>query len=472
MAVRSLVKNLAPVTYSVSHAMGGWWNVIKEPFAGAWQRNCEIESRPNLLAFAAVYACVRLISSDISKLRLRLVERDPDLGIWEEVRDLRVPFLAVIRKPNPYQTRIQFLSLWVVTKLLFGNAYIMKVRDRRGIVVQLYVLDPRYVTVLVADDGSVLYRLSQDVLNGVPQPLLNLPASEVIHDRCMALFHPLVGVGPIYACGASATQGIKIQANSSVFFDNMSRPSGQLTAPTAIDDETANRLKRDFEENFSGGKLGRLLVAGGGLKYEAMTIPAVDAQLIEQLRFTGEDVARAFGVPPYKIGLGANPTFQNIGAMNQDYYTQTLQAMIEEIELLLDEGLGLVDVIGHEYGTELDVESLLRMDPLGRADRNAKEIGAGYLKPNEARASENRPPVAGGDQCFMQKQNWPLGLLGDDATPPKPPAPPPGAPAPEGEPPEAGEEAEADEEAAAEEAAAAKFLRGLVVSLEEGLTHD
>jgi phage portal protein BeeE len=47
--------------------------------------------------------------------------------------------------------------------------------------------------------------------------------------------------------------------------------------------------------------LGRLWVSGDGLKYEPMTIPAQEAQLIEQLKWTVEDVARCFHVPLYKI---------------------------------------------------------------------------------------------------------------------------------------------------------------------------
>lgn len=418
-------KGLTPVSG------GGFWNVIRESFAGAWQRNVEIESQKNLLAFSAVYACVSLIANDIGKLRLRLMELE-DSGIWSEVTR-ESPFLAVLRKPNRYQTRIQFLVYWLASKLLHGNAYILKERDGRGIVVALYCLDPRQVKPMIADDGSVFYQLKKDALTGVDEDIA-IPASEIIHDRCIALFHPLVGISPIYACGASATQGIRIQNNSAIFFENMSRPSGQLTAPGEIKEATAERLKKDFEANFSGGKLGRLLVAGDGLKYEAMTIPAVDAQLIEQLRWTVEDVARTFGVPLYKIASGANPTFSNVGAMNQDYYIQTLQSHIESLELLLDEGLEVVDAAGRTYGIELDLDGLLRMDPLSRADRNEKAIRAGYLTPNEARRSENLAPIEGGDSAFLQQQNYSLAALAKrdaredpfaPAKPPAPPAPPP-----------------------------------------------
>jgi phage portal protein BeeE len=46
-----------------------------ESFAGAWQRNITID-RNLAMTFHAVFACETLIASDISKLRLKLVQQD------------------------------------------------------------------------------------------------------------------------------------------------------------------------------------------------------------------------------------------------------------------------------------------------------------------------------------------------------------------------------------------------------------
>lgn len=439
---------------TVSANTAGWlWSLVREPFAGAWQKNITPDKRESLLAFSAVFACVSLIAEDIAKLRPRLMEQMLS-GFWREV-ERNSPLALVLQKPNAYQTRIQFFIYWIAMKLLYGNTYVLKERDARGVVRALYVLDSRLVTPLVADDGSVFYSIKMDKLSGVLENDLTLPAREVIHDRGLTLFHPLVGVSPIFACGAAATQGIRIQANSATFFENMSRPSGHLTAPGQITQSTADRLKAEFEKNFSGGNLGRLLVTGDGLKYEAMTIPANDAQLIEQLKWTVEDVARCFRVPLHKIASGANPTFSNISAMNQDYYAQTLQTHIEAIEVLLDEGLELFGIRDRTYGVEFDLEGLLRMDPATRADVAQKQVGAGVLAPNEARLRENLPPVVGGETPYLQQQNYSLAALAArDATNPLavPPAAPSASPDDEDAP-------EDDAEDAAEQAAATAVLQ-------------
>ena len=398
----------------------GLWGLVSESFSGAWQKNVVVDPDRSLLAFSAVYACVSLIANDVGKLRPKLV-MESENDVWSEVTSAN-PFQQVLRRPNQYQNRIQFFTHWIVSKLLYGNTYVLKQRDGRKIVTALYVLDPRLVTPVVTPSGDVYYQLGVDPLSMLDQSVV-VPASEIIHDRMPCLWHPLLGVSPIYACGSSATQGIRIQANSAAFFENMSRPSGMLTAPGHIPDDIATRLKQAFEDNFRGSKIGRLAVLGDGLKYEAMTIPAADAQLIEQLKWTVEDVARCFHVPLHMISGGANPTFQNIGSLTQSYYSQTLQTLLESLELCLEEGLSLPD----RYDIEFDLEALLRMDQTSRYDAYGKAIGAGWMKPNEARVKENLEPVTGGDTPYMQQQNWSLAQLDKRDINAAPPAAPGGA---------------------------------------------
>jgi HK97 family phage portal protein len=384
---------------------GGWWSVIREPFMGAWQRNAEVHM-DTVLTFSAIFACVTLIASDIAKLCLRLVAEDVH-GIWTPAES--ASFSPVLRKPNRYQTRIKFIEQWIVSKLIHGNTYILKARDARGIVKALYVLDPTRVTPLVAPDGAVYYELKRDDLSGLPTDTITVPAREIIHDTMVALYHPLIGVSPIYACGVAAMQGLAIQTNSTSFFTNGSRPGGVLTAPGAIGQATADRLKAYWETNFGGDNIGKVAVLGDGLKYEAMSVNATDAQLIEQLKWTGETVCSCFHVQPYMIGVGPPPPYANVEPLLQQYYAQALQILIECLELCLDEGLELPK----PYGTEVDLDDLFRMDTATRTTAAAAAILSG-LSPDEVRFKyHDKGPVKGGNTPYMQQQMYSLAALAE-----------------------------------------------------------
>jgi HK97 family phage portal protein len=261
--------------------------------------------------------------------------------------------------------------------------------------------------VLVSPSGEVFYELAPDILSGLPQAV-TVPASEIIHDVCVPLFHPLCGVSPIFACGMAAMQGLRIQQNSSSLFENGSNLSGVLTAPGTIPDDAAKRIQQHWEENFSGPKnAGKVAVLGSGLTFEPMVMTAVDAQLIEQLKWTREDICACFHVPGYMVGVGAAPPYTDIQSINLQYYTQALQNPIENMELLLEEGLELPSKLGIEF----DLDALARMDKKTQMEIAAKGVSAGIDTPNEARAMFNRKPVEGGDTPYLQQQNWSLADL-------------------------------------------------------------
>jgi HK97 family phage portal protein len=409
-------KATTPSSLSGVAGSWGWWPMLREMTTGAWQRNEEV-SVSTVLSNPTLYACVTLIAGDIAKLRPKLVEKDA-YGIWTEVES--PAFSPVLRKPNHYQTRVDFFEWWLLSKLCHGNTYVLKARDGRGVVTALYILDPYRVTPLVAPDGSVFYQLYQDELNRAQS--IVVPAREMIHDVCCPLFHPLVGVTPIYAAGYPALQGLNTRDASDKFFTNGSKPGGVLTAPGAISQETAARLKSYWETNFAGDNVGKIAVLGDGLKYEAMALTAEQSQLVEQLEMTDQDIAKCYHIPRYKVGIGPDPTYANIAALNQQYYADCLQKHIEKLEIKLDEGLELTSVPGRTLGVEFERDDLIQMDAAARVETAGKAIGAG-ASPNEARKRwMDLGPVEGGETPYLQEQNWPLRLLAARELPARPPS--------------------------------------------------
>lgn len=399
-----------------------------------FQRDVEVVV-DKVLAHPTVYACVTLIASDVAKVGLELRMRE-DEGYWEVTQN--PAFSPVLRKPNHYQTRQQFIETWMISKLQRGNTYVLKVRDARRVVVKLYVLDPTRVQPLVAPNGDVFYQLNSDDLSGLPIDLPAVPASEVIHDRMECLFHPLVGTSPIFACGVAATLGLRIDAAAARFFQNMSRPSGVLTAPAAISDEVAARLKREWESNYTADKIGKVAVLGDSLKFESMAIDATDAQQTEQLELSDKRICSSFHVPGFMVGVGEQPSYDNVQALWQQYYNQCLQKHFEAIEAVLDEGLGIA---GTTLRTEFCLDDLLRMDSKTLAEVEGLKVQRGIASPNEARAKFNLEPAEGGDSPMVQQQNYSLAALAKrDASadpfgkvPAAAPAPAPAAPAGDGE---------------------------------------
>lgn len=413
--------NLKALSLQPLSGTGGWWRFVREPYTGAWQRNEEVRL-DTAMAYFAVFACHTLIMNDVGKCALRFVEEVED-DVW--VKRDSPAFTPVLRKPNHYQTTQQFVETWISSKLSWGNAYTLRVEDNRQVTRQMYVLDPSRVKPLVATSGDIYYELQRDDLSGVNQARIDedglrkdaivVPARFIMHDRMNALYHPLVGLSPLYAAGTTAMQGLSIQSNSSKFFSNGSNPGGILTAPGTITDETAARLKAYWDANYTGDNIGKVAVLGDGLKYEKMTVNPGDAQLLQTLEWTAKSICSPYHVTPYLIDIGEPPPYANIEPVIQKYFSQCLQTLFLSAENCLDEGLGLKEKInGKQYGVEFNISDLLWMDMAARNKGMSDGIASGGMAPNEARRLfHGLGPVAGGDTPYLQQQYYSLAALAE-----------------------------------------------------------
>lgn len=394
---RWLVKDLQSVDSS-----RGWTPLFQEWYTGAFQADDPV-TLADAMSHPTVYACITQIASDMGKLRLRLLENKR--GVWSETES--PAFSPILLRQNQYQTRQKFIENWILSKLQHGNTYVLKVRDGSGRVIAMYILDPARVQPLVADNGAVFYRANKDRLTRIEEEEAIIPASEIIHDTMECLFHPLVGVPPLYAASLVTKQGLAMQQNSTNFFQNSSRPGGVLTAPGHINDDTATRIKNHWASNYSGENAGKVAVLGDGLTFEPMSVSAKDSTLVDQLKWSDEKICSVYKVPPYKVHVGPMPTYQDAETLDRKYYSDCLQRLIESVESLLDEGLRLPA----RLGTDFDLDDLLRMNFSLKVTMAAEGVKGGIFSPNEARQKFNLPPVKGGQTPYLQQQNFSLEAL-------------------------------------------------------------
>jgi HK97 family phage portal protein len=391
----------------------GWRNLIFEPYPGAWQNNDELK-RDTLLCYPTLYACMNRISQDIGKLPFQLKREDSN-GIWQVVEN--PAYSPVLRKPNHYQTAQQFRESWILSKLISGNTYVLKRRDARGVVDALYVLDPCRVVPLVSESGDVFYQLYSDslpaiVTNSPDGKSVTVPAREIIHDRMNTFHHQLIGVPPLCAAYWPAVKNMRILRNSAEFFGNGARPGGILTAPQGITDDESAQLKAYWNTNFTGANSGKVAVLGADLKYQQLAENSADSQLVEQMKYSDEQICQPFGIPPFKVGIGMIPAGLGVDAINLLYHEDALSGHVEAMENLLDEALALPS----QLGIWLDTDPLFRMDVGKQADVETKLVSGKIKTPDEARHRFGLSPTGGGDTLWGQFQDYPLGMLSDRQT--------------------------------------------------------
>lgn len=337
------------------------------------------------MRLSAVFACLRVLSEAISTLPVDTFVRDG--GTRRPYR----PRPAYLSFDPPQQSRIEYLSMVMLSLLTDGNAFVATPRDAMGVPVNLVPLDPGKVEV-ERHGGAVMFRIGSDWFS----------ALDILHIRGMSMPGELRGVSPIAAARDVLSGAMQAQDFGESMFRNGAVPPAVIEVPDTPDDASNTKAKRiaaTWNETHGGtanaGKVG-VLVGGASLKSVAVT--PEDAQWLETRRFGVQEIARIFGVPPHLIADSSNSTSWGSGLAEQNlaFGQLSLRPWIERIEeahgrLLTSHGLGDVFI-------RLNLDALLRASLSDRYESYAVGIENRFLYPNEARRLEDLPPIPGGDE--------------------------------------------------------------------------
>lgn len=319
---------------------------------------------------------------------------------------------SILRDPNSYQTRSDFVLNLVTQLLFFGNAYAWAQRDGPA-VESLHLMPPRSCEPYVEPDSrTVYYAVSDNPLAGEPTGLI--PARDILHVRCRTHpQRPLQGITPITWAAMARDANTAISASQAAFFTNASQPSGFLSSKERLTPEQMATLRAAWEDRATGIAMGTVPILGGGMEFQQMGITSQDAQLVEAFGMTVADIARAFAVPLPIIGDLSNATFNNVENLIGLWLSQGLGFYVEHLEIALDK---FFDLPASEY-VEFDTDTLMRTAFRDRIEGLARAVSGGLYSPDEARGREGLPPAPGGwgEEPRLQAQVVPLSAAGEPA---------------------------------------------------------
>ena len=374
-----------------------------------FQKGYPMPHGQSALEVSSVYACIKIISEETAKLKLEHLKETP-AGGYEKDRS-SAPY-RVLRNPNSYQTRSDFILYLMLNLLLHGNAYNVAVRDRRGAVSKFHPVPANACTPHVVEGtGEIFYHFSTfDLATGDLEQGVFVPQRDVLHNRLFTPTHPLIGQTPLVAAAMSMASHQAINAQTSEFFSNMSRPDGLLTTPKPLNKEAGKRLADVWKARAAGFTP----ILDNDIKYQQLTMSAVDAEVVAQFNLSKMQIANIFRIPMDMLGDTTTTKYNNVEQFQKRFISSTLGFYLEHLEAAFDKFFNLTP----EEHINFDLESgMMRPDFGERMEALSKGVTGAILTPNEARLRENLPPIEGGEDAYLQRQNWPLGMLGDDAEP-------------------------------------------------------
>jgi HK97 family phage portal protein len=338
----------------------------------------------------------------------------------------------IIRAPNDYQTRSDFLLNLVRSLYLDGNAYALGLRNDRFEISSLHLMHPRQCSAATAE-GEIFYSLGGNPVIenrvqvlGFNNALAAVPARDVLHVKLQTPTDPLHGESPLSAAQMAIAATNAAMAQSIRFFGNQSRPSGVLQTDLTLTKTQVEDLRDRWNEHSKGLGSGGTPILTSGLKFNPVNVSARDAQFAEAMKLSDAQVAEVFRIPLAIIGSEAQPVGSTEALMNL-WISTGLGFALNQVELAFDRLFGL-DRFDGQY-SELDSSVLLRSAFRDKIEGLARAVQGGIYAPNEARALVELARAEDGDEPRVQQQVVPLSF---NAKPPEPAAPalppPPGPP--------------------------------------------
>lgn len=331
---------------------------------------------------AGVSRCTSIICDTISGLPWKVYRGDYDqLATPSWILDPQATRIdgRIVDPGQVWESRlsaVEFWTNWIVAALWFGDGYVYApVRDSTGQPQPpLWQLHPHDVTI---EDGD--YWVKD----------FRLPPGSIIHLRGMAPYWDSHGRGVITTHGPELALAATVRSYSAGVF-NSGVPAGYLkSTQPSMTQEQATALKTTWLAQHGGAKRS-IAVLNSTTDFTPISISPVDAQLSAAREWSLRDIALAFGLPAYMLGIpGDSSTYANVESRMIELNQFTLMPWIRRIESVLDAEF--------PAGTSLKIKTqgLMRADTKSRNEAYKIGIEGGWYTIDEVRAWEDLPPLEG-----------------------------------------------------------------------------
>lgn len=348
------------------------------------------------LGMPAVWRAVNLIAGTAASLPLHAYRTADDVRLPVGDSSQSSKLLAT---PHPDLTKFELWELVYSHLLLWGNAYLLILRNQNRQVTELWPLHPSRVKVGRDSEGVKWYEVDGE--QGRPYS-----DAQIMH---------IPGFGYDGVCGVSpirlAAQGIGLALAAEQFgaklFGSGSLMSGILQTEQRLNPEQADNIKTRWKAKMSGlAGAHDVAVLDSGIKFQQLSIPPGDAQFIESRRFQISEIARIFGIPPHMLADTEKSTSWGTGIEQQSigFVVYTLRPWLTRVEQRVSRLLQPSAVYAR-YA----VEGLLRGDSAQRAAFYQQMWSIGVFSTNDIRRLEDFEPVEGGDTRYRPLNMGELG---------------------------------------------------------------
>lgn len=333
---------------------------------------------------ATFYACVRIVSETIAQLPVEVQVKER--GLWKSVDH---DALGLLAEPNEWQTQHDLISQWVAWSEMKGNAYAYKNTNSRGKIMRLLPLTADGVQVEQLQDWSLQYAVTAEAagFSGT------YTRDKIFHLRNFGT-DGFVGKSTLQCHRETIGLSLSLQQHAATMFKNGLTASKWVESASELGEEEKQALKAALKQYEGAENAGKTMLLQGGLKlHDIPSMTAADAQYIETMRFSKQDIASILFVPLFLLNDTDKSTTWGSGLeqLSKSYVRFSLQPRINRLsQTLVREIIDPRERSKTRFVFDTDGFTLGEFKERMEAYRAA--IESGVLNPDECREIEGRNP--------------------------------------------------------------------------------
>lgn len=331
---------------------------------------------------SALWSCVINLSRLYATLPWHAFKIDSNGNRTPEEKTI---LAELLKKPNAYMTSYDFRFCMGYNFEMHGEAPAIIQRSRAGYPIALWPVSPS--SLVASEENGVLYYTL--AVTGK-----RYPAADVL-----ILKNTPIGYGagavlnPIYFAKSDIELAQKCKDMQAEYYEGASVIGNNITVPSSFTKEQKDEVKKMFDS----ARGFRNYVTDNRIEIKPIQVQNADiAKLSEAQKWSAQEVARRFNVPPFFIG-DTTGTYNNSEQQGMQMVTYCLNPRISAWEAALNASL----CRDREY-IKFSLEGLLRGDHSTRAAFYHQGIMDGWLSINDVLRKEEMPGIgADGDVHFF-----------------------------------------------------------------------
>lgn len=350
------------------------------------------------LTFSPYWAAMQAISQTFAILPRYIVDKSDPKKPEKVIEHPSANMLE--RQVNPMMSPQRFFQL-AMYHALNGNFY-AELQFIQGTkqVAALWPIprDRAQIVYRVAKNGMVSKFLQVTLANN---KMVYLPSRNFVHIMGLS-WDGLEGYNVLEYAADAIGRGKATERYGAKFFANGGDLQGYVTYDPGLEEQAVQNIREDMKiQNEGLDNLHRWKFIPEFLKFNPTSASPEDSQMIDASRFSVEEVARIWRIPPQKLmqfkdGIGD----ESLGEVDRIFWKDTLHPWVrqftEELNLKLFQ-----DPEDANLSVYFDPRELLRGDNKQQSEVHRTYVMSGIYSRNEARLEIGLPPIEGGDELLI-----------------------------------------------------------------------